>query len=90
MLVKILGAMDVLIGLILIFNSQLNLPVNILIICGFILIAKSFLGMLKDFASWIDLISGAIFLILAIFSVPTIITLIMGVLILQKGIFSFL
>jgi hypothetical protein len=89
MLIKILGSIDILMGLLLIFNSQLNPSKDILVICGIFLIAKSLLGFLRDFASWMDLISGATFFILIISSVPGVITLIGGILIIQKGIFSF-
>jgi hypothetical protein len=90
MLVKALGAFDIIAGLILIFGAGVNLPTNILTLFGIILIAKSFFGQLKGFASWIDLIAGIIFLISIIINLPGIIGVIMGIFLFQKGIFSFL
>jgi len=90
MLVKVLGIIDVIAGLILIFEKNLNLPIYILTVFGIILIIKSFLGLPKDFASWIDLSGGLIFLLLTIITVPLLISIIIGLLIIQKGVFSFL
>ena len=90
MLVKILGAIDVIAGLILIFGPGINFPSSIVIIFGIVLLAKSSLGLLKDFASWIDFLAGLTFLLSVIISVPVIISVIIGLLILQKGVFSFL
>jgi len=90
MLIKVLGIIDIIAGLILIFEKNINPSIYVLMILGLILISKSFLGLPKDFASWIDLSSGLIFLLLIIISIPWIISLIFGLLILQKGIFSFL
>ena len=89
MLVKILGGIDFICGIILIFGIK-YMPVYILVPLGIILIIKSGLGLLKDFTSWIDFLSGVCFILSIFFSVPTIICIIIGILILQKGIFSFL
>ena len=67
-----------------------NLSNQLLIILGLILLAKSSLGLLKDFGSWIDFLCGIIFLISIIISIHWIIGLIFGLLIIQKGIASFL
>ena len=56
---------------------------------GFILLAKSSLGMLKDFASWVDFLAGIILLSSIIFQPPLFILIIIGILIIQKGAFSF-
>ncbi len=90
MLVKILGAIDLIGGLILLFLSGFNLPTIFLIILGVILIIKSSFGLWKNFASWTDLISGIIFILFIFFPVHWIICLILGILLIQKGIFSFL
>jgi hypothetical protein len=90
MLVKALGAIDLIAGIILIFATSINLPNQVLIIFGVVLLAKSSLGFLKDFASWVDFLCAGIFLVSIIISVPAIISLIFGLLLLQKGIFSFL
>jgi len=90
MLIKFLGAIDFISGLILIFGAGIKLPSILLIIFGIILLIKASMGMLKDFASWIDFIAGLIFIASIFFVVPSIICLISGILMLQKGIFSFL
>ena len=86
MLVKILGIIDLIAGAILIFGVGANLPIQILVGFGMILLTKSCLGFLKDFASWIDLSAGIIFLLSIIILIPGIISLILGLLIIQKGI----
>ncbi len=90
MLIKILGAIDFIGGLLLIFISGFILPSQILIFLGAVFLIKSLIGFLKDFASWIDLVSGGIFILLIFFQVPWFICLIPGILLIQKGIFSFL
>lgn len=88
MLVKILGAIDVISGLILIFGANNKLPSIMLIILGVALMIKAGIGLFKDFASWIDFCSGVIFILLIFFQIPWVICIIAGVLVLQKGIFS--
>lgn len=88
MLVKILGIIDILAGAILIFGGEV--PQTMLLIFGIIVIAKSFLGLPKDFASWIDLSCGIMLILFIFFSLPIWLGLIFGLLIFQKGIFSFL
>lgn len=90
MLVKILGLIDLVIGIIFVFGIIEYLPNSALAILGLILLAKSSLGMLKDFASWVDFIGGLVFFISIIISVHPIVSLIIGLCILQKGIFSFI
>ncbi|MBU2562301.1 MAG: hypothetical protein KKF68_01420 [Nanoarchaeota archaeon] len=90
MLIWILGSIDVIAGIILIFGGLSFFSVKILMIFGAILLAKSSLGLLKNFASWIDFLTGLLFLISIILDVPAIISIIFGLLIIQKGIFSFL
>jgi len=62
----------------------------ILIFLGIILLIKSLIGLLKDFASWVDFLAGTTFILLIFFSIPWIICLILGGLLVYKGIFSFL
>ncbi len=90
MLVKILGAIDVIAGLILFFGAGAKLPFMLLVIFGVILLIKSMFGLLKDFASWIDFLVGINFILLPLFVIPAWIGIILAILIIQKGIFSFL
>lgn len=90
MLVKVLGAMDCIEGLILLFGAGIKLPFYISLILGVFLLIKAGMGKLKDIASWIDLIAGIIFILLIFFNVYWLICLIAGILLLQKGVFSFL
>jgi len=91
MLLKILGAIDLILGLILILlGTGILIPKDILIIAGGILLVKSSFCVLKDFASWVDFIGGGIFLLSIMVDVPEMIVIISGLLIAQKGIFSFL
>ena len=90
MLVKGLGAFDLIAGMILIFGTGINIPKGLLIFFGVLLLVKAFLGQLKDFASWIDVVAGIIFLGSIIINFPGVIGIIVGILLFQKGIFSFL
>jgi hypothetical protein len=90
MLVKILGVVDIVIGLVLTAGIGVKLPSMILLPFGLILLIKAGIGLLKDFASWIDLLSGAVFILLIFFPVYWIICLIAGIMLIQKGIVSFL
>ena len=89
MLVKILGGIDFISGLILIIGAKF-IPYQILIFFGIILLIKALIGLLRDFASWIDFSAGVIFILLIFFPVHWIICLIVGILLIQKGIFSFI
>ena len=88
MFVKILGIIDITAGIVLFCNSSIGFK-TVFLVFGMILLSKSILGMLQDFASWIDLISAIIFFLMMIFSVPVFILVICGILLLQKGILSF-
>lgn len=90
MLIKGLGIVDLVTGLIIMFGTEMGFPKRIFFIFAIIMIAKSSLGMLKDFASWIDAISGIIFLIMIVLPVPGVLRIIAGLLLIQKGLFSFL
>ena len=88
MLVKLLGGIDLVSGLILILGINKSLPLPILLIPGIILLIKAVMGGLRDFASWIDVFAGAIFILSIFLPVYWIISVIAGVLLIQKGIFS--
>ncbi|MDO8528968.1 MAG: hypothetical protein Q7S06_03710 [Nanoarchaeota archaeon] len=89
MLIKILGAIDISSGLILLFGAGVKLPSPLLLILGIILIAKSFLGMFKEFGGWVDLLSGAVLILSSLIAMPIFISIIFGILLLQKGVVSF-
>jgi hypothetical protein len=89
MLIKILGAIDISAGLILLFGAGVKLPSTLLLVLGAILIAKSFLGMFKEFGSWIDLLGGITLILSSLIAMPIFISIIFGVLVLQKGVVSF-
>ncbi len=88
MLLKVFGIFDITAGLILILEKSLAFSNQTLMILGIILLVKSSLGFLKDFGSWIDFLSGIAFLLLIIMNIPIAINFILGVLVIQKGIFS--
>jgi hypothetical protein len=90
MLIKVLGAIDFVGGLILMFFSGFKLPIIVSLILGGVFLIKSSMGFLKNFGSWIDLLSGMVFLLLMFFPIYWIICVIFGILLVQKGIFSFL
>ena len=87
---KILGVLDIIVGAILIFGTGLDLPLKFLIFLAIIMMAKSSLGFWQDFGSWVDLITGFIFLLMIVISIPKFIGIILGILMIQKGFFSFL
>lgn len=89
MLVKVLGALDLIGGLFLLLGTEISSLFILLLILGVVFLIKAGIGLLKDFASWIDLFGGAIFILLMFFHVPLIICIISGLLLIQKGIFSF-
>ena len=90
MLIKIFGILDIIIGAILIFGTGSNLPFKFLIFLAIVMMAKSSLGFWQDFGSWVDLTIGFVFLLMIIVSIPRFIGIILGILIIQKGFFSFL
>lgn len=91
MVVKILGGIDIISGLILLFYSiRIPVPYIVAVFFGILLIAKSLLGMLKEFGGWIDLISGILMIFALIIPIPAIILIVFAFLLFQKGIISFL
>ena len=91
MLIKILGGIDVVFGLLLILLGA-GIPVgkNILMFIGVVLLIKSSLGFLKDFGSWTDFVGGIFALLSVFFPFLKIIDLIIGLVLIQKGVVSFL
>jgi len=90
MLVKILGGIDLLAGLILFLSILTEIPFQILIFLGVVLLIKSGINLLRDFASWIDFLTGIVLILVGFFVVPLPIKVIFAFLIIQKGISSFL
>ncbi|MAG10942.1 hypothetical protein CMI44_01365 [Candidatus Pacearchaeota archaeon] len=91
MLVKILGVIDAIVSIIfLLAILGFSLSPSIYIIFGVILLAKSSLGMLKDFASWIDFLGGIFLLLLITINIPKFMLIAMGIMIIQKAFFSFI
>ncbi len=90
MLVKALGIFDFMGGLILLFSSGIKTPVPVLVILAAIFLVKALIGLLKDFASWIDFTAGIVFILIIFLPAYWFICLIPAVLLIQKGIVSFL
>ena len=90
MLIKILGILDLIAGLILVFGPGFNIPTIILILFVIILIVKSSMGGWDDLACLIDFLAGLAFLFLIFINIPAIILIILGILLFQKAVFSFL
>ncbi|MBU2104619.1 MAG: hypothetical protein KKF67_02495 [Nanoarchaeota archaeon] len=88
MLIKLLGVVDLFAGIFLLLGMFFK-PFTPLLILGIILLLKSTLGMLKDFASWIDFLSGFTLLLLITLNIPKFILIGLGVLLIQKAAFSF-
>ena len=90
MLVKIFGAFDLVIGVVLVFLSSLNPSAGMLMFFGVVSMTKSSFGMLRDFASWIDLLAGIILGLAILVKIPALLGIVLGILVFQKGIFRFL
>jgi len=88
-MIKILGAIDIFAGALILFNLSGYLPLRIVLIFGIIILFKASLSLFKDVASWIDLIAGALILTSLVIEVPFFVRIIASILILQKGIISF-
>ncbi len=89
MLIKIFGIIDIIAGIVLFFNSYIDSRA-VFLFFGVVLLSKALIGMFQDFASWIDLGCGVAFFFMAFFSIPIWIAAIGGILLLQKGVISFL
>lgn len=90
MLVKAFGIIDLIAGMFLIFGVAHSSFNSMMLAFGVIVMVKSGMGFFRDFAGWIDIFAGIILLLSLLISVPGIISFIAGLLIAQKGIFSFL
>ena len=90
MLVKIFGGIDVLSGLMLILTMMAEIPFYVLVLFGIALLAKSSMGSLKDFGSWIDFLTGIVLILCVFVHIPIFVKVIFGILIVQKGVASFL
>ena len=90
MFLKILGLLDAIFGIVLIFESSLNISKFLLILFGVIFLLKAAWGGFKGFASRVDVFAGLVFILLIAISIPVIINIIVGIFLIQKGIFSFL
>jgi hypothetical protein len=88
MLIKVLGTIDIIGGIILLLIGEIDFKI-LFFILGIIFIIKSSMGMWQDFGSWIDLLTGIFFLI-SIFLNIEIINLILGIILIQKGLASFM
>ena len=84
------GTVDVVIAITIVFLSSLNPPTNILVYLSVIAFTKSSFGMLRDFGSLIDFSAGILLGISIIANIPFVFCVIVGALVFQKGIFSFL
>ena len=91
MLVKSLGAIDLFGGFILVFENMINIHKIFFLIIGIILLIKSFLGGIpKDFGSLTDFAGGIVMIMILLIPFPYVISVILGLCLVQKGIFSFL
>lgn len=90
MLVKIFGGIDIIIGLVILFERVLNFSNSVLLFFGIVLIIKAGFGLFKNFASWIDLFCALVIFFSMVFLVPIWINVIAGILLIQKGGVSFI
>ncbi|MFA6023146.1 MAG: hypothetical protein WC781_03590 [Candidatus Pacearchaeota archaeon] len=92
MIVKVLGALDIIIAiLLLILCSRVPVPNEIIFIAMVILFIKGIPALINfDIGSFFDIYAGLILLISIFLTVPVIFLLLACFLLLQKGIFSML
>ena len=91
MLIKLLGGLDVISALIMFFMSAgVSMPKSFLITLGVIFLIKSATNLFRDFGSWVDVSASLVFFISVIVGVYWIIPLIVGILLVQKGLVSFI
>jgi Sec-independent protein secretion pathway component TatC len=88
MIVQILGAIDLIGIVVLMVTEEMSMPA--LLFFGFLFISKSLFDFLKSFASWIDFVTGITILFSIAFEIPVLLKLILIILLLQKGVLSFL
>ena len=92
LILKILGIIDIIAGLIFWLSAIFNIiPNNIILIIGFYLLVKGAVFLIsRDIASIIDILcAGVIFLSLN-FTLPRFLPIIVTLFLIQKGIFSLL
>ncbi len=92
MIIKILGAIDMLIAaLLFLFTKFSFIPEKMIIIAAVYLFAKGLIFLIsKDIASILDVSSAILMYFAATASIPEIIPLLVVLFLLQKGIFSML
>lgn len=92
MLIKILGALDILAGLLLWLNVLFPIPAILLGILGICILAKGliFVGFGLDILSAMDIIAGIIIIVSATISMPVILISIVSIYLIGKGAISVL
>ena len=90
MIVKALGILDLVAGLVFLLSVAVTaMPKSLIIICAvYFLIKGSMFMLLMDFASIVDFICGIIILLSAWTEVPLVLSIIALIFIAQKGILS--
>ena len=92
MLVKILGALDILAGLFLWLSIPFSIPGIILGILGVCILLKGiiFIGFGLDILSAMDIIAGIIIIVSATISMPIILISLVSIYLIGKGVISVL
>ncbi len=90
MLVKVLGALDLLAGAILALSILTEIQFYVLVVLGIAVLVKSFIGFPKDFGAWIDFLTAVVLILAAFVTVPAVVKIVLALLIFQKGVASFL
>ena len=90
MIIKILGILDIISGLLFWLGSFFHIiPDQIIILIVFYLIIKGVIFIIsKDIASILDIISGLVIYLSMSFNLPAFVIIIVTFFLLQKGIFS--
>jgi len=92
MIIKTLGILDVVIGILFFISGIFNLiPATIIFIAGLFLLIKGIV-FISDFnlPSILDIISGAIVILSTLITMPTLIIYLVTIYLIQKGMFSLL
>ena len=90
-LIKILGAIDVVAGIILLMLIfDMNAPFQILLFCAGLLLLKGMFIITGDVLSLIDLASSLLFFISIFFSLPALLLWIPAFILFAKGFVSFI
>jgi hypothetical protein len=93
MLIKFLGITDIIIAILFTINANLDradwFPEKIIFWAGIFLLVKGILFVLTlDIASVLDILCAVVMLLSLIFNMPLIISAIVIIILLQKGLFS--